>query len=197
MAVFGVPHRSGGGLRFTIPSGVVNTAAGALRCAFPGNVGPIPSARGSASVALDGSGLLLGVYWEYCDAGCDAFEACRGPGDWPVLYADVLTHATSEEYEDFGLRGLVESLAGRRESRLPDALQAVLRNLDRCRGQVELGDDPTLVAVKVVAPFRPFGPALASRPRTLSRPRFRPGGCAILGGRIPSRVLRSLASARW
>lgn len=131
------------------------------------------------------------------DTGCDGFEACLGPGDWPVLHSDVLTDAINGEHEDFGLRGLVESLARRRDSSLPDPVQAVLRNLDRCRGQEELGDDPALVAVTVIAPFTPVRPSASEpAPNPLTTP-IPYGRVPELRGIVPVRTCTSLASERW
>ncbi len=134
---------------FTFLCGMLDLSTGRLRYASAGHPGPIHVPVEGAPVALEAAGVPIG--W-FADVEYDEFTAEVTPGDRLYLYSDGLTEAMNETDEDFGVPGLVGSLASTQGRPLDETVREIRRAVGGWRGREELDDDLTLLALEVVAP---------------------------------------------
>jgi serine phosphatase RsbU (regulator of sigma subunit)/catechol 2,3-dioxygenase-like lactoylglutathione lyase family enzyme len=112
-----------------------------------GNCGHLPGLilRADESVdRLTSTATVLGLFSEW---ECTIGENSLFPGDALVLYTDGITEAFNERGEEFGERGLIDSLIRHRASEPPALLQAVLDDVRRFSPH-EQHDDMTLLVAQ-------------------------------------------------
>ena len=134
---------------FTFLCGMLDQSTGRLRYASAGHPGPIHVPVDGAPVALEADGVPIG--W-FADVEYDEFTAEVAPGDRLYIYSDGLTEAMNESDEDFGVSGLVGSLASTRGRPLDETVREIRRAVGGWRGREELDDDLTLLALEIAAP---------------------------------------------
>ena len=131
---------------FTFIGGVLDLSTLTLRYVSAGHPGPIHVPAGGDPIALEGAGLPIGMF---PDTKYTEYAARLAPGDRVYFYSDGVTEAMNPADEDFGVPGLVGSLAATRGRPVDETLREVRRAVSRWRGPDPLDDDLTLLALEV------------------------------------------------
>lgn len=137
------------GQYFTFLGGVLDLSAHTMRYASAGQSGPIHvPARGSVPVRLEAAGLPIGMFPE---PDYTEFVVDLQPRDRLYLYSDGVTEAMNEHDEEFGVDGMLASLAATRGRPLGETLRVIRDAVYQWRGGQELDDDMTLLAVEIAS----------------------------------------------
>ena len=131
---------------FTFLGGVLDLSSLTLRYVSAGHPGPIHVPAGADPIALEAAGLPIGMF---PDTEYTEYAARLEPGDRLYFYSDGVTEAMNPADDDFGVPGLIGSLAGSRNRPLGETIQEVRRAVGRWRGPEPLDDDLTLLALEV------------------------------------------------
>ena len=141
------PVQPDGWQYFKFLCGMLDLAAGRLRYASAGHPGPVHVPRGGEPEALEAAGFPIGWFPE---AEYEEFAARLAPGDRLYLYSDGVSEAMNAGAEDFGVAGLVTSLAETRGEPLGLTVRELRRAVGRWRGgRDRLDDDLTLLALEI------------------------------------------------
>ena len=136
------------GQYFTFLCGMLDQATGKVRYASAGHPAPIHHPCGGRPVALEGAGLPVGLF---PNADYDEFEVNLAPGDRFYLFSDGVTEARNDAEAEFGVAGLLESLAEANGSTLHDSVRRVRHAIGEWQEGKGLEDDLTLLALEVLA----------------------------------------------
>ena len=129
---------------FTFLGGTLDPSTGRLRYASAGHPGLIHVPVGGAPLRLRAAGLPIG--W-FPDAEYDEFATRVAPGDRLYAYSDGVTEAMDEGDREFGVAGVLSSLAQTRGRPLGETLREMRDAVDRwCAAR---DDDLTLLAIEV------------------------------------------------
>ena len=102
-------------------------------------------AGADAPLVLSGDGLPAGMFG---GTGYHASSHAVGPGDLLLAFTDGLIEAERPDGEAYGLERLAATLAVGRALPLPDLGAALVAAVERFTGDVEPGDDQTLLLVR-------------------------------------------------
>jgi sigma-B regulation protein RsbU (phosphoserine phosphatase) len=130
---------------FTLAYGVLDPATGTFRHVCAGHPAPV-LVRGSGAVeSLDQPNFAIGMV-----PGADYAESVieLRPGDRLYLHSDGLIEERNPESEQFGRHRLQAQLRAARDVPLQESVDALIEAVVTWRGQDELSDDVTVLAIE-------------------------------------------------
>jgi len=140
--------------------GVIDPAAGTLRCTSAGHPAPLLLRQGApAPRPLEARGLLLGVS---ADARYAATEVTVRPGDLVLLFTDGITEARNSDGEQFGDERLGALLTASRDAPPQEIADRIMRAVGEWGGAGPK-DDQALVVARVL-PWDPGAAGVGPEP---------------------------------
>jgi sigma-B regulation protein RsbU (phosphoserine phosphatase) len=131
----------------TLLYGVLGLDGGDFRFVSAGHPGPVHLPAGRPAIALEASGLPIGVAAQQYPEGAVTLR----PGDRLVLYSDGATAARGPEGEHFGMRRFLELLERTRAAPLSGCPDALARALDGWRNGSARNEDLSALLIERTA----------------------------------------------
>jgi sigma-B regulation protein RsbU (phosphoserine phosphatase) len=136
------------GMFMSMLLGRVFAAEGVVRLCGCGHERPLVfRARGGNVQAYDCGGIVLGVMPDVGSLLND-IDISLEPGDQLLLYTDGVTEAMNSRHEQYSLPRLMRTFARHGHSSPRELVAAILDDLARHRGEAEVNDDITLIALR-------------------------------------------------
>ncbi len=132
---------------FTLTYGVLNVESRAFRFTSAGHPPLLHQSANSSPAMLDISGFPIGMAPATEEFGQKSIvlEA----GDRLLAYSDGLTDTMNDEGEVYGAARLLDCVTSNRQLSLDEMVTTVMSNLGQWRGEAELNDHVSMLAVEV------------------------------------------------
>jgi serine phosphatase RsbU (regulator of sigma subunit) len=140
------PMASNGDHYFTMIYGLLDVRTRQLRFTVAGHPPPVLVRMGNPPEFLDVTGFAIGMFDE---AEFEEATIDLRPGDRLYFYSDGLTEEVNAEDEQFGDQRLLSAVADARELGLQGSVESLIRKIVAWRGEEDLKDDVSILAVSV------------------------------------------------